>query len=353
MTYAGARGETAGQIEGALKLPRNNVHTLFGRLDAALNVAQASGSAELTIANSLWPQQDSPLRDDFIDLLRRNYHAATTPLDYTHQSEKARSAINDWVDENTRHKIHEIIGPGDISDLTRLVLANANYFKGVWATQFSESATHDGTFVVNSDKKVSVAFMSLSGHFDYFNNEFLECLILPYQGSRFEMVILLPSAGGWMDPAAQQVGKSGEGSLYGLERSLNATNFAGWTSASQNQEVDVSIPKFRVSGWYNLSSILRSLGVKDAFDFRRADFSGMDGNSHSLHLSMLLHQAVIEVNEKGTEAAASSAVTVFTLSAHQFFFANHPFVYLLREKSTGTILFMGRVADPESDSAPL
>ena len=146
MTYAGARGDTARQMEQTLHFDpsKTSVHELFGRLDAALKAAQ--GSNELSIANSLWPQANYPFREEFLNLLKRDYGATVTPLNYERDAEPARARINQWVDDKTRHKIAEIIGPGVLNELTRMVLVNAIYFKGTWATPFSESATQPDKF---------------------------------------------------------------------------------------------------------------------------------------------------------------------------------------------------------------
>ena len=340
MTYAGARGETAQQMEQALHFEQSktDLHALFGRLDKALKAAQ--GSNELNIANSLWPQKKYPFRQEFLNLLKKDYGATVTPLNYEREAEQARVTINQWVDDKTRHKIAEIIGPGVLDESTRMVLVNAIYFKGTWATPFPESATQPDKFYAKPDTTITVPFMHKRGQFRYGENDQLQLLALPYVGRQLEMVILLPRS------------RDGIGQL---ENGLTAASLSAWTSGMRNQQVDVALPKFKMSSGFNLAKALAALGVKDAFDSERADFSGMDGRSHWLYLSAVLHKAYIDVNEKGTEAAAATAVVTTFGAARppveppREFRADHPFLFLIRDSTTGSILFMGRVSHPGND----
>ncbi len=336
MTYAGARGETARQMEQTLHFDQGKpgVHALFGRLDTALKAAQ--GSNELNIANSLWPQETYPFQVEFLNLLKQDYGATVTPLDYVRENETARAAINEWVDDKTRHKITNIIGPGVLNGLTRLVLVNAIYFKGTWAAPFPESATRPDNFYPKPGASLTVPFMRQQSHFSYGENDQLQWIALPYAGRQLEMVILLPRA------------RDGIGQL---ESSLTPANLSDWTSGMRNELVNVTIPKFKMSSGFRLDQTLAALGMKDAFDTQSADFSGMDGKSHWLYLSAVLHKAFIDVNEKGTEAAAATAVVVAARAMRieeppREFRADHPFLFLIRDSTTGSILFMGRVAEP-------
>ncbi len=337
MTYAGARGETAQQMEQALHFEQSktNLHALFGRLDKALKAAQ--GSNELNIANSLWPQKKYPFRQEFLSLLKKDYDATVTPLDYEKGAEQARVTINQWVDDKTRHKIAEIIGPRVLDESTRMVLVNAIYFKGTWTTPFPEFATQPDKFYAKPDTTITVPFMHKRGKFGYGENDQLQLLALPYVGRQLEMLVLLP--------------RSRDG-IEQLENGLTAASLSAWTSGMRNQQVDVALPKFKMSSGFNLAKALAALGVKDAFDSERADFSGMDGKSHWLYISAVLHKAYVDLNEKGTEAAAATAV-VTTLGAARppverprEFRADHPFLFLIRDSTTGSILFMGRVSHP-------
>jgi serpin B len=336
MTYAGARGDTAQQMEQTLHFDpsKTSVHELFGRLDAALKAAQ--GSNELSIANSLWPQEKYPFREEFLNLLKKDYGATVTPLNYQQAAGPARARINQWVDDKTRHKIAEIIGPRVLNALTRMVLVNAIYFKGTWASTFPASSTKPDEFYARPDTAFTVPFMHKRGQFSYGENDRLQLLALPYIGQDLQMVVLLPSSRDGIGP---------------LESSLTPASLAAWTSGMRNQQVNVALPKFKMSSGFSLAQALEALGLKDAFDPNRADFSGMDGRAHWLYLSAVLHKAYVEVNEKGTEAAAATAAVVALSSARREeppreFRADHPFLFLIRDSTTGSILFMGRVVKP-------
>ena len=340
MTCAGARGETARQMEQALHFDQSktDLHPLFGRLDTALKAAQ--GNNELNIANSLWPQEKYPFRQEFLNLLKKDYGATVTPLNYKQEAEQARVTINQWVDDKTRHKIAEIIGPRVLNESTRMVLVNAIYFKGTWATPFPEYATQPDKFYAKPDTTATVPFMHKGGQFSYSENDQLQLIALPYAGRQLEMIILLPRS------------RDGIGQL---ENSLTAASLSAWTSGMRNEQVDVALPKFKMSSGFSLEKTLPALGMKDAFDPERADFSGMDGHSYWLYIGAVLHKAYIDVNEKGTEAAAATAV-VTTLGAARHtveppreFRADHPFLFLIRDSTTGSILFMGRVSHPGND----
>ena len=337
MTYAGARGQTARQMEQALHFDRskNDLHPLFGRLDKALNAAQ--GNNELNIANSIWPQAKYPFRQEFLSLLKKDYGATVTPLNYEREAEAARVTINQWVDDKTRHKIAEIIGPRVLDESTRMVLVNAIYFKGTWATPFPEYATRPDKFYSKPDTTATVPFMHKHGQFSYGENDQLQLIALPYVGRKLEMLILLP--------------RSRDG-LGQLENSLTGASLSAWTSGMRDEQVEVALPKFKMSSGFDLAQTLKALGVKDAFDSEKADFSGMDGKPHWLYISAVLHKAYVDVNEKGTEAAAATAVVTMLGAARppveppREFRADHPFLFVIRDSTTGSILFMGRVTKP-------
>jgi serpin B len=193
-------------------------------------------------------------------------------------------------------------------------------------------------FYSDAGKVITVPFMNRQGHFGYFENDELQTLVIPYRENQLQMIILLPRKRDGIDR---------------LESRLAPASFAAWTSKTRSEEVKVAMPKFKMSGAFKLTETLRALGLEDAFDAARADFSGMDGRLHWLYLSAVLHRAFIEVNEKGTEAAAATALVARTASIStrqpREFRADHPFVFLIRESTTGTILFMGRVSVPENN----
>ena len=336
MTCAGARGETAQQMEQVLHFDQSqaDLSPRFHQLDKALK--SAKGGNELNIANSIWPQKKYPFQKDFLNLLRQDYGAIVTPLDYEHNAEQARATINRWVDGQTRHKINEIIGPGVVDSLTRMVLVNAIYFKGTWATPFPEEATRSDMFYPGPDTHVTVPFMHVSDDFRYGENGQLQLISLEYVGEQLEMLILLPR------------NRDGIGQL---ENNLNATNLSAWTSTMQVEKVAVVLPKFKITSEFGLAETLRAMGMADAFDPDKADFSGMDGRLHWLYISAVLHKAYVDVYEKGTEAAAATTTLMessatLTVDRTKQFRADHPFIFVIRDSTTGSILFLGRVTQP-------
>src|SRR5712664_143529 len=280
MAYAGAGGETARQMEQVLQFTKckTKLYEQFAQLAAVWKAAQAEQDIELHIANSLWPQEKHPFLDTFLDLLKQHYGAVVTALDYARDQEGARAAINGWVNENTKQKITEIIGPGTIDCLTRMALVNAIYFKGAWATPFPASSTQPQRFYLYPDRAFVVPFMNGQDEFNYAENDELQLLVLPYGSNQLHMVILLPRV------------KDG---LARLEGSLNPTSLAGWLTQARQTEVKVAVPKFKMSSTITLIETLQNLGMKDAFDDELADFSGMDGQVHWLYLSTVLHRAFI------------------------------------------------------------
>ena len=335
MTCAGARGETAQQMEQVLHFDQSqaDLSPLLHQLDKALK--SAKGGNELNIANSIWPQKKYPFQEDFLNLLKQDYGATLTPMDYEHNAEQARATINRWVDGQTRHKISEIIGPGVLDDMTRMVLVNAIYFKGTWATPFPKDATSSDRFYPKPETHISVPFMHVSDTFRYGEDGQLQLISLPYKGDKLEMLILLPRD------------RDGIGQL---ENDLNTTNLSWWMSTMGVEQVDVALPKFKITSEFGLAETLRAMGMEDAFNPTNADFSGMDGQLHWLYISAVLHKAYVDVYEKGTEAAAATAVMMEAAgippAPNMQFRADHPFIFMIRDSTTGSILFLGRVTRP-------
>lgn len=336
MTSAGARRETAVQMARVLDVPPGKeADALYAAQAEQLAKLGSAGAIELRMANSLWPQSGYPLLKDYLARVRKSYGVDVIPLDFAHNAEHARGAINDWVAKETRGKIADLIPPGILDSLTRLVLVNAIYFKGTWESPFVGEYTREAPFHVAKDRTVQVPTMVQSGDFRYANLDRLEILELPYAGGQVSMLILLPRE---QDGIAQ------------LEQELSASNLAAWQDELREQEVVVYLPRFRMACMSRVDEALKAMGMTDAFDSARADFTGMDGRPHWLYLGAVLHKAYIEVNEQGTEAAAATAVTMEAGAAPgeppPTFRADHPFIFMIREKESGTVLFMGRVIDP-------
>lgn len=339
MTYAGARGDTEKQMAEALHftLGQKRTHPSFAELTRELEEIQKKGAVQLLIANSLWPQKGYPFLPEYISLIKRCYGVSVTPMDYKNAAEKARVIINKWVEDKTREKIKDIISPGALDLSTRLVLVNAIYFKGDWANQFDSNRTADADFILPGGRKKQVPMMYQKEKFGYKDLQTAQLLELPYADESLSMIIVLP--------------KEVNG-LTDLEKQLSIENLDSWLAHIPREQVKVYLPKFKMTwGTFELNEPLKRLGMQDAFWGDRADFSGMDGTKY-LYISMVLHKAFIEVNEEGTEAAAASAVIMTLGSAEPrpkipVFRADHPFLFIIRDNVTGSILFLGRVVNPE------
>jgi len=341
MTYAGARGDTAAQMAAALHyaLAQAALHPAFNRLALTLDSrAQAPGlpagkAFTLHTANALWGQDGFPFQSDFLDLLAQNYGAGMHLLNFKSDPEAARQTINDWVSQETEKRITDIVPSGAIDPLTRLVLANAIYFKADWASEFEKIATADGDFTLLDGSRVSVPFMFQEGSFRYTEGDGLQALELPYSGGDLSMLVILPQPG----------------SFDAVQSALSAGELDSLVAGLDYQYAQVWLPKFHFDYSLDLNAHLQALGMSDAFDPDAADFSGMDGR-RDLYIGSVLHKAYVAVDEAGTEAAAASAVVVQAASAPVgspiVFRADRPFLFAIRDNPTGTILFLGRVMDP-------
>ena len=343
MTYGGARGDTAVQIAKALhcKLPPDQLHPAFHRLIADLNHQNdsrpdpnAPGAVELLAANALWTQSGERILPQFQKLIEKNYEGGLIPVDFRHAPAAACEYINHWVDEQTRGKIKDLIKPSNIDSRTVLILTNAIYFKALWASPFSAQLTRPGDFQASSGEKVPAQLMHLTGKFGYAEDTTAQALELPYQGGNLSMVVVLPKA------------SDGLGSL---ESSLSLAKLDGWLNSLFQRRVEVILPRFKLTAECELKDTLSSLGMPAAFAGGEADFSGMNG-SRDLVISAVVHKAFVEVEEKGTEAAAATGVVMARASLAMgppvVFRADHPFLFLIRDKSTGSILFIGRLVRP-------
>jgi serpin B len=336
MTYAGARGETEAEMAEVLhfSLPQGQLHPAFNSLDLQLN-QQLEGEEqpfELNIANSIWGQQDFTFEPDFLDVLAENYGAGLRLVDYVQAAEAARLQINGWVEDETQDKIKDLIPPGAFDPLTRLVLANAIYFKAAWQNQFEEFATKDAPFTLLDGSQVTVPTMHQLEGMPYASGDGWQAVELAYAGGRQSMLVLLP--------AQEQ--------FEAIEANLDASFLAEIVEAMQWQQVDLAFPKFSMETEYELDRLMASMGMPLAFDADRADFSGMTADGE-LHISAILHKAFVDVNEEGTEAAAATAVIMRLESAPADPLkvqVDRPFIFMIRDNETGSILFTGRVLNP-------
>jgi serpin B len=342
MTYAGARGETATQMAETLQysLPAEGLHPAFNQLDLILhsrgqNVSEEDGRGfTLNIVNSLWGQDGYDFLPEFLDLLAENYGAGLRLMDFEGAAEAARQVINEWVMEQTNDRIEELIPEGVINNLTRLVLANAIYFDAAWSSPFESEFTKEAEFNLLDGSTVEVPMMNQTQFYNYSSGEDFQAIELPYQGYQMSMVIL--------HPELQAFGS--------LEGSLTAERLEEIIGELERTNVNLALPKFQFDMNLPLGQVLQGLGMVDAFEFGQADFSGMDG-TRELYLQDVLHKAFVSVDEEGTEAAAATAVVVGVTSAPMEPITvniDSPFIFLIRDMETGSILFLGRVLDPAS-----
>jgi serpin B len=333
MAYAGARGDTEQQMALALhySLPQDQLHPAFNALDLALTAPPTDeGAFTLRIANSLWGQADFTFLPAYLDTLAVNYGAGLRLVDFMQDAtrEQARQAINRWVAEQTEDKITELFKTGQLTQDTRLVLANAIYFKALWETPFAPESPQ-ANFTLRSGEVVSVTTMGRRAATPYTEGDGYQAVALPYQGGRAEMLILVPAAG----------------QLEAFEQTLTAQRLAEIALALEPQDVKLYLPRFSFASDLSLGETLAALGMPDAFDWQRADFSGMTGEPN-LVLKHVVHQAVVAVDELGTEAAAATGITAEIVSMPTEVRADRPFVFVIWDRPSETVLFVGRVVEP-------
>ena len=336
MTYAGARNNTEKEMKEALHFPggRNELCTSFGKLQEELNAVQKTGDIKLSIANAIWAEKRYDFLPDYMDLVQKDYKSKIALADFAGHAERERKMINAWVENQTNDKIKTLIPMDVLDSLTRMVLVNAIYFKGDWASMFKESNTHEQEFYVTNEKAVKVKMMYQKGDFKLAEDENTQALEMMYKGDHISMLVLLPKQ---------------KNKISTLEKTLTAEMLNGLITKLRKTEVKVSFPKFKIETRYDLVPPFMNLGMKDAFS-KRSDFSGMDGTK-DLFISAILHKAFVEVDETGTEAAAATAIimALTSVSNEPRFTADHPFLFLIRDNATGSILFMGRMVDPNSN----
>ena len=334
MTYAGARGENAREMAAALELAdlsADEVHRGFGDQLANWN-RDHQGAYELNVANRAYFDRGVPVHAEYESLLRDSYRAPLELMDFQGAAEPARVAINSWVESQTRDRIRDLLPPGGVGTSTRLVLVNAVYFKGSWLHAFESHATRPRTFTPHRSEAAPVPTMFQNGTFAYAHTDGVHVLRLPYEGEDFEMVVILPE---------DQRG------LPDVQARLTAATVDAWIAATRERDLDVYLPKFTYdpSAPTPLGETLQSMGMRLAFN--GGDFSGI--SDEPLQISEVFHKAFVEVNEVGTEAAAATAVVMETGAAASQtpeFRADHPFIYLIRDRHSGGWLFAGRVQDP-------
>lgn len=330
MAYAGARGNTASQMAGVLHftLEQGMLHAAFAELADHFQQLEKESHITLSIANALWIEKTLELMVKFLERNTRYYGANVFQVDFTRAVEETRQKINTWVAGKTREKIQELLQKGDIDNSTPLVLTNAIYFQGNWQHPFDEKMTQAGSFWIAPNKEITVPMMNQMGKFYSAENASLQILALPYVGENLFMIILLPQ---------------GRDGLAEVEKHVNAENIKQWIMMTEQKTLAVSLPKFTTSSRFDLKRTLSAMGMPEAFS-RKADFSGII-SSGGLWIAKVIHEAFVEVNEKGTEASAATAVT-FGRSMPREFRVDHPFLFFIYDGSSESVLFLGRVVNP-------
>jgi serpin B len=336
MTYAGARGETEAQMAETLRfnLPQEVLHPAFNAIDQRL-FSLGEGSEEdvysLNMANSLWGQKGYAFLPEFLDLLAGNYGAGMRLVDFGHP-QAARRIINGWIDEQTDGMIQDLISSDQLHPNTRLVLANTIYFNALWEYPFIMTPTQEGPFTLLDGTQVSAPMMSHIWTFSYTEGEDFRAIELPYREIPASMVVLLPDTE----------------RFHEFEASLEAGRLEEILADLQPEDVSLSMPKFEYEKRTQLADTLIQMGMPLAFDQEKSDFSGMDSQG-GLFIGSVIHQAFVSVDERGTEAAASTTVMMPVSSAPNpevEMTIDHPFIFLIRDRDSGAILFLGRVMNP-------
>ncbi len=362
MTLLGARGQTADQITTTLALftmehlhaengvpspwikqPRpemiNAYPILLGGTPTMPGINPREDDKnrgfQLKTVNSIWAQKGYAFRKEYLDAVKGTFASGLREMDFVKDPEGSRTTINKWVQTETKDKVKDLLPQGVIDELTRLVLTNAIYFKADWASPFAKEATQDAPFTLADGKRVEVPTMHQTTHFQYFENDAVQSVTLPYQGNETSMTIVLPK-------------KAAD--LAEVEKTLASHVLATWLKDAKRRKVELSLPKFKFESSYDMVPPLKKLGMVDAFVPGKADFSGIDG-TNDLYVTAVIHKTFVAVDEKGTEAAAATAVVIGRHGAPMpeetvEFKADHPFVFVIRHEPTGTILFVGRVMDP-------
>jgi serpin B len=363
MVYEGAKGQTATEIQDVFYYPTDDQVRRSSYASMINNMNLAGGKYKLSVANSIWLQEDYPFLDSYKNTIREYYLGKVKNFDLAGDPQGASKEVNSWVSKNTNGKIKDIVSPGMFNEYSRAVLANAIYFKGKWVDQFDKDDTKPEDFTLKDGSKVTVDMMNLRDKdlsFNYYEGEGVQVLEMPYQGDKLSMIVILPTVeitDNMKQRMEYKMQRYQEGTeepfktmtMKELEANLTEEKISSWRENMKKNEVMIAMPKYSFETSYTLADHLKEMGMPLAFKWPGADFSGMDG-THELYIQKVLHKAYIDVYEEGTEAAAATVIMMGTMAAMPAppieFRADHPFIFLIQETSTGNIMFMGRVNDP-------
>jgi serpin B len=330
MIYGGARDATEAQMAEAMHfgLPQERLHPAFNWQETALRHRAEENDFRLNIVNATFGQEGQTFLGSYLDLLARNYGAGMSLLDFEREPEAARKEINEWVAARTERKIPELLPAGTIDPMTVLVLANAVYFQASWNEPFNARSTRSDVFhAASGDVTVPMMHGQPAGT-SYVEGDGYQAVSLPYRGKAFDMVIVMPD----------------EQRFDALESELDGERLGGILQALEPTRIALTMPKFEVRTRASMNRILQELGMPDAFS-PAADFSGITGR-RDVYLSMVQHEAFVRVDENGTEAAAATAGVVDLVSLPMPVVIDRPFLFLIRDVATGSIVFLGRVTNP-------
>ncbi|XP_026109886.1 leukocyte elastase inhibitor isoform X6 [Carassius auratus] len=348
MVSLGAKGNTAAQMFKVIShlcisphVKEDQIHSSFNKLMSELK--KPGAPYVLSLANRLYAEQSYQFVEKFLNDTKTYYKAELEEVDFKKKSEAARANINKWVEKNTQEKIKNLLPQGSVNDATKLVLVNAIYFKGNWEKKFPKEATRDGQFKLNKAQTKPVKMMYQESKFPLgfipeLNSQVLE---LPYIGKNLSMLIILPN----------KIQDETTG-LQKLEKALTYEKLMEWTKPNKmlQEQVQVSLPRFKMEESYDMKSLLISMGMEDVFDLQKVNLSGMSPNN-DLVVTKVIHKAFVEVNEEGTEAAAATGVVILGATAlkpedPKIFIADHPFLFFIRHNPSNSILFYGRFCSP-------
>ena len=339
MTYAGARGDTESQMAETLhfNLPQAEMHAAFNSPDLALEKKQIDLDEDqepmkLNIANAVWAEQTYPFLPEFLDIVAVNYGAGIHLADFITQFEPARKEINRWVSERTEDRIKDLLPEGVLNTNTRMVLVNAIYFKADWLSQFDADSTHEAPFHLLDGTESTVDIMHDGMYIPHMQGNGFQAIELAYAGNTAAMEIIVPD----------------QGNFENFDSSFNKEKYDEILSGMQPASVQLGLPKFEFDRDFSLSDVLKNMGMADAFEGDKADFSGMTGD-RDLFIGEVIHKAFVAVDEEGTEAAAATAVIMEATGAPVFDIIlqiDRPFIFIIRDTVNGQILFIGRVLNP-------
>ena len=332
--YEGARGNTADELAETFGFETDDTirHNDTAHMISSIN--RNDRHATLTMANALWIAKWFSLYDSYSGIAHDTYKSTAKTVDFTDPKDSV-DRINKWAADNTNNKITEVITPNDVDDLTAMVINNAIYFKGTWLTQFLPENTKESDFWISETNNVTTNFMNMKDYFNYTKSDGAQVLKMPYKGDRLSMLVILPDE---------------RHGIKQLEENLSAEQIEKWKQELHSTDVSISMPKFKMNTNYDLIPPLKDLGISDVFNRELSNLTGIaDTGDNRLFVTGANQAAFVDVNEEGTEAAAVTTIIAEIVSVPpppEYFIADHPFIFIIQDDESGTILFMGRMYYP-------